>query len=309
MPAWRGALAVLALLSWPGAARADEVRLHLVAHGAIETETEAVHAVDHAHFCSAAAAPWQDPATADGRGSPFPFYRVVFGQDAPGADLARPGPSLGLAAANYFAAATAHSDPVNDSIEVLLNGRHFVGHADLGDPGYRLAIRYREDRRGGGFVARRLRETGGGAATLDLEGQWECPPVNADVPAQQVAVHALFRGAVPARPDPTPLRLSRTDIPCVDRGCAGWRATDEATGNAYLARVDLTHLRLARALRLLAERGEVDLLVEAEVRHGTPPRVVALALDGIAPTPPAAPPPAPDRARDPDAAIPEAALR
>jgi hypothetical protein len=304
MPAWRGALAALALVSWAAAARADDVRLHLVAHGAIEVELDAVHVIDHAHFCSAAAAPWQDPATPDRRGIPFPFYRVVFGQDGPGADLAPPGPSLGLAAASYFAAAAAHSDPVNDSIEVLLNGRHFVGHADLGDPNYRLAIRYREDRRGGGFVAHHLHEAGGGAATLDLEGQWECPPVNADVPAQEVAVHALFRGAVPARPDPTPLRLSRTDIPCVDRGCAGWRATDEATGSAYLARVDLTHLRLARALRQLAERGEVDLLVEAEVRHGAPPRVIALVLDGIAPTPP----PVADRGPDPPAAIPEAAL-
>ncbi len=305
MPAWRGTLAVLALLWWCHAAGADEVRLHLLAHGAIEAESETAHAIDHAHFCSAAAAPWQAADVPDPRGIPFPFYRVVFGQDGPGAELARPGPSLGLAAAGYFAAATAHSDPVNDSIEVMLNGRHFVGHADLGDPGYRLAIRYRGDRRGGGFVARHLHETGGGAATLDLEGEWQCPPVNADVPAREVAVHALFAGAVPARPDPTPLRLSRTDIPCVDRGCAGWRVTDETSGHAYLARVDLRPLRLARALRRLAERGEVDLLVGGEVRQGRPPLVTALLLDGIAPTLPAVP----DQDVPQNAAIPEAALR
>ena len=115
-----------------------------------------------------------------------------------------------------------------------------------------------------------------------MEGTWECPPVAADLPEQTVSVHELFPGAVPARPDLTPLRIARFDIPCLDRGCAGWRVTDEDTGSAYLARVDFSRLRLARALRQQVERGEVDLLVGADVRRGDPPRVIALTLDGVA---------------------------
>jgi hypothetical protein len=169
------------------------------------------------------------------------------------------------------------------------------------DPGYSFAVNYRADRRGGGFVAHHLRENGTGAGTLDLEGNWECPPVAADPPAREVAVHALFAGAVPAHPDPIPLRLSRSDIPCVDRGCAGWRVTDEQTGLVFLARVDLSRLHLARPLRRQAEQGQVELLVGARVGHGNPPRVIALELDGVQPAP-AAPPEEPPP-------VPEAALR
>ena len=299
MPVWRGALAVLALVA-PLAAQADEVRVRLIAHGGVTVEAAAGHSSDAAHFCSAAADPWTAPDLPDPRGTPFPFYRLVFGQGAAGADLDAPGPSIGLALSNYAPDAGAHSDPVNDSIEVVLNGRHFVGHAGMKDAGYRFAVTFREDRRGGGFVARHLHETGTGHATIDLEGNWECPPVAAGLPAQDVSVHRLFLGAVPARPDPIPLRLSRTGIPCVDRGCAGWRVTDEDTGTAYLARVDLSRLRLAARLRRAAERGQIDLLVGADVRRGAPPRVIALELQGVEP-----PPPPPEDTPGP---IPEAAL-
>ena len=286
MPDWRGVLAAAALFGAAGAARADEVRLHLIAHGAIEADITVAHAIDGAHFCSAAADPWTAPDTRDTRATPYPFYRLVFGQSGKDADLARPGPSLGLALSNYFAAARDHSDPINDSLELVLDGRHFVGHAGLKDAGYRFAVSYRDDRHGGGFVARHLHEMPGGAATLDAEGTWECPPVAADLPEQTVSVHDLFPGAEPARPDPTPLRVARSDIPCLDRGCARWRVTDEATGSVYLARVDFARLHLAKPLRQRVEHGEVTLLVGADVRRGDPPRIVALTLDGVMPAEP-----------------------
>ncbi len=296
MLGWHRALIVLAALAAPLAAHGEDVRLHLIAHGAIEADTTVAHAIDGAHFCSAAANPWTAPDTRDTRATPFPFYRLVFGQGGPGADLARPGPSIGLALANYFSAARDHSDPINDSIELVLDGRHFVGHDGLKDAGYRFAVSYRDDGHGGGFVARHLHETRTGHATLDVAGTWECPPVAADLPEQTVSVHLLFAGAVPARPEPTPLRLARSDIPCLDRGCAGWRVTDEETGAAYLARVDFSHLRLAKALRREAERGEVDLLVRANVRRAEPPLVIALALDGVEPANPPEPRPIPEAA-------------
>ena len=288
-------LCLLAVTAQTARAQAEEVRLHLVVHGAVTAEITVTHAADSAHFCSAAAAPWTDPDTPDPRPSPYPFYRLVFGQSAPGADLDRPGPAIGLALSDYFTGARSHGDPVNDSIELVLAGRHFVGHSGMRDPAYRLAASYREDRRGGALMAQHLRETGGRQATLDLEADWQCPPVAADVPARTVSVHTLFAGAVPARPDPTPLRLRHSDIPCVDRGCAAWRVLDEASGIAYLARVDLRRLRLARGLLRLAQRGQVDLLVGADIRPGNPPRIVAVTLDGIEPVQAAA-------------AIPEAAL-
>lgn len=320
MPAWRGAIGLLCLLPPLVAARAEQVTIHLVVQGSATTSVVAAsHTVDDAHFCSAAADPWSAPDVPDTRGPPFPFYRLVFGQDEAEADLDSPGPSIGLALSDYDDETRTHSDPVNDSIEVMLNGHHFVGHADMGDPGYRLSVTFRPDGHGGAFVARRLHESGTGHAVIDLDGSWHCPPVAAGLPEQTISVHRLFRGAEPARPDPVRLRLTRFDVPCLDRGCARWRVTDEDSGDAYLARVDFSHLRLARRLRREAERGEVDLLIDARVRSSRPPLVTALALQGVEPgtspssealpppevlpTPPM-PPPEP-----PAAPIPEASLR
>jgi hypothetical protein len=280
------ALPLLLLSSGGSPARAEEVRVHLIAHGAVEGEFVASHPIDGAHFCSAAPEPWSAPDGRDTRPAPFPFYRLVFGQDAPGAELARPGPSIGLALSNYFPAAREHSDPVNDSIELVLLGRHFVGHTHMRDPNYRFAVTYRDDQRGGGFVAHRLQESGTGHGTLDVEGNWECPPVAADLPEVEVSAHPLFPGAEPVLPEPTPLRVLRSDIPCVDRGCAGWRVTNDETGAAYLAIVDFTRLRLARLLREQAEAGQVQLLIGAAMRDGQPPRVVALRLAGVEPAHP-----------------------
>jgi hypothetical protein len=294
--------AALLALAWP--ARAEEVSIHLVVHGALSADVTASHAVDTAHFCSAAAEPWIAPDLPDSRPTPYPFYRLIFGQPEAGAELARPGPSIGLVLSNYFTAARVHSDAVNDSVELVIQGRHFVGHADMRDPGYRFAVTYREDQMGGSFVARDLHESGSGHATLDAEASWQCPPVVADTPEHVVSSHVLFRGAVPVRPDPASLRLSRSDIPCVDRGCAGWRVTDEATGLAFLARVDFGRLRLARRLRRQASDGLVDLLVSGEVRRGDPPVVVPRQLDGVEPSIPA-----PVQDLDPlSGPIPEAAL-
>ena len=295
MPSSRRLLPVFALLAAPTTTWAGDVRLHVTARGAVTADATMTHAIDGAHFCSAAPDPWTAPDLRDPRATPFPFYRLVFGQDGAEDAPAAPGPSLDLALSNYFAATRDHSDPINDSIEIVIAGRDFVGHAGLRDPGFRFAVSYRDDGAGGGFVARHLHEMAPGTGTLDVEGTWDCPPVAADLPEQAVGVHTLFGGAVPARPDPTPLRLARSDIPCLDRGCAGWRVTDEQTGAAYLARVDFTRLRLARALRRQAEHGEVALLIGADVRRGEPPRVTALVLDGVAPAagPPDAPPPAP----------------
>lgn len=302
MPVRRGAIGLLCLLLPLAPARAEEVRIHLIAQDNAVATVSAAHRVDDAHFCSAAADPWTAPDVPDSRGAPFPFYRLVFGQDEADADLDSPGPSIGLTLSNYAPDARTHSDPVNDSIEVVLNGRHFVGHAEMNDPDYHLAITYRVDGRGGAFVARRLHETGTGHGTLDLRGEWQCPPVAAGLPEQTIAVHRLFAGAVPARPDPVRLRLTHSEIPCLDRGCARWRVTNEDNGETYLARVDLSRLRLARRLRREAERGEVDLLIGAEVRRGLRPRVIALILDGVEPAPP------PPEEEEPPAPLPEALM-
>jgi hypothetical protein len=284
------AIVLPVLLAPAGPVRAqDEVRLHLVAHGALEADAVAAHGLDRAHFCSAAADPWAAPDIPDERPTPFPFYRLVFGQAGPEDEPARPGPSLGVTLSNYFAAAREHSDPINDSIELVLAGRHFVGHADMRDPGYRFAVTYREDRRGGGFVARHLHEDGTGDGVLDVEGNWECPAVAADLPEREITVHRLFSGATPAHAEPSLYRVTRSDIPCLDRGCAAWRVTDEDSGNAYLARVDFRRLRLARNLRRLAQAGIVDLLVAGEVHRGNPPRLEPRQLQGVVPNPLAAP--------------------
>jgi hypothetical protein len=289
MAVWSAVLA-LALGAATSHAQTEEVRLRVVTHGAVQSEAEATHPVDAGHFCSASPSPWVTPAQVDTRGPPFPFYRLVFGQDSPGDVPASPGPSIGLALSNYSGAARTHSDPTNDSIELVIEGRHFVGHTGLADDtkddaGYRLAVTFREDRQGGGFVARHLLETGPAAEAdpLDVEGSWTCPPVAADLPALAIREHTLFAGAVPVRPPPVALRLTHSFIPCIDRGCAAWRITEEESGAAYLARVDFRQLHLSRGLRRLAEKGVVNLLVSADIRPGLPPLVVPRILAGVAP--------------------------
>jgi hypothetical protein len=278
-----------------GTAQAQEISLRLATQGALNVSTAATHVADGAHFCSAAPDPWRTPDERDPRGPPYPFYRLIYGQLSAEAEPEKPGPSLGLTLSNYLPTVREHSDPSNDSIELMIAGRHFVGHVGLDDPAYRFAVTFREDRRGGGFVAHHLHESGTGDARLDVEGSWECPPVAADLPETAVAEHRLFPGAVPAHGEGIALRLSRSDIPCVDRRCAAWRVTDETTGDAYLARVDFRRVRLARAVRESAEQRLVDLLVSAEVRAGRPPRVVVTALSGVLPR---APPPAADAAAE-----------
>ena len=291
-----GRVAIGLAVTVMGTAQAEEVSLQLATHGAVTMTATAEHATDTAHFCSAAPDPWRTPDERDPRGSPYPFYRLIYGQDLPEAEPEKPGPSIGLTLSNYLPSVREHSDPSNDSIELTVEGRHFVGHVGLGDPSYRFAVTFREDRRGGGFVAHHLHENGTGTALLDIEGSWECSAVAADLPESAVAEHRLFPGAVPAHADGVVLRLSRSDIPCVDRRCAAWRVTDEATGDAYLARVDFHRVRLARSVRRHAEQRLVDLLVSAEVRAGRPPRVVVIALSGVLPRPAAVAPDAPTRA-------------
>lgn len=271
----------------PVAVRAERVQISLVARGGLTATASASHAADAAHFCSAAAHPWQAPDAPDERGPPYPFYRLVFGEGGPDADLARPGPSVALTLSNYAPDVKTHSDPVNDSIEVVLAGRHFVGHTDMQHPGFGLVVTYSPDGHGGALVAEGLRESGTGDATIDLTGAWTCPPVVATMNVINVTVHKLFPGAVPARPDPTPLRVTRSAIPCIDRGCAGWRVTDEDTGLAYLARVDLSRLQLATRLRQEAKQGEITLLIGGRLHPGSPPQVTALELQGVEPAPPA----------------------
>lgn len=300
----RAALALLALLLPLAAARAEEVRVHLIAHGGLTADATATSRLDAAHFCSAAADPWAAPDVPDERGPPYPFYRLVFGQNGADAGLARPGPAIGLALSDYDPEDHTHADPVNDSIEVMLDGHHFVGHADMDDPGFHLAVTYRADGRGGAFVALGLRESGTGHARINLAGTWTCPPVAAGLPDIDVSVHRLFKGATPILPEPIPLRVTRSSIPCLDRGCAGWRVTDEESGTAYLARVDLSRLHLARRLRREAERGEIALLIDARVVGSRPPRVIAIELQGVEPAPPPpAPPPAPRAPPIPEASL------
>ena len=274
---------LLAAVQFGAAARAAEVGITLQVTGALQSEAVTSHDVDGAHFCSAAENPWIARDAIDSRASPYPFYRVVFGQGAPEDEPAAPGPSIGMALSNYFAQARDHSDPGADSIEMVLEGRHFVGHSGLSDPGYRFAVSYREDRRGGGFVARHLHESGTGTGVIDVSGSWRCAPVAADIPEVRVRAHSLFSGATPVRAEATHLRLSRTDAACLDRVCAVWRVIDQTTGEAFLASVDFRRLKLARPIRRLAERGAVVLLVDAEIRPGDPPRVVPRALAGVEP--------------------------
>jgi hypothetical protein len=295
-------IAVLSLgLSLAGRASAEEVSIRLHATGALVADESAVHEVDGAHFCSAAANPWAGPdQNPDERPPPYPFYRLVFGQAGPEAELERPGPSIGLSLSDYFPQAREHADPTNDSIEIVLQGRHFVGHSGLAEGGYRFAVTYREDGQGGGFVARHLVESSGAATParasaaaqdaadeggedmIDVEGSWQCPRVMESEPEIVVSVHALFAGAVPARAEAQHLRLTHM-LSCPHKVCADWRVVDQDDGTTFDARVDLRRLRLARRLRTLAEQGVVDLLVDGRTLPGRPLRVVPTALEGVTP--------------------------
>jgi hypothetical protein len=283
--------AIIALQAGAVPAGAAEVGLTLQVTGAVETTATAAHRTDGGHFCSAAPDPWVAPDAIDPRASPYPFYRVVFGQTAPEEEPDAPGPSLGLALSNYFAAARDHGGGSSDSIELVIKGRHFVGHAGLGDPDYRLVVSFRTDREGGGFVAHHLHESGTGDGVIDVAGNWHCPAVAADQPVRQVREHKLFDGAVPVVAEATHLRLTHTDAPCRGRTCAGWQVIDQGTGEAFMARVDFRRLKLARGLRRQAEHGTVVLLVDGDVRPGEPPRVVPRLLAGVEPVPQADPEP------------------
>jgi hypothetical protein len=285
----RGTLAgsvLAAAVVTPAPARADEVWLHLTATGTVQADAAAVHARDGAHFCSAAPDPWTAPGARDDRTAPFPFYRLVFGQASPADEPESPGPSIGLALSDYAPAVRNHSDPANDSIELVIAGRHFIGHSGLTDPGYHFAVTYRADRHGGGFVARHLHEAGTGAGIIDVAGSWRCPPVAAGLPEVTVRAHRLFAGAVPVHAEATQLRLTRSG--------AGWQVIDQTTGEAFIARVDLRPLHLARSIRRQAESGRAALLVDATVRPGDPPLVVARLLAGVEPC--TEPPPVMDAA-------------
>lgn len=270
------------------------VRLRLVASGAVHMTAEAEAAVDGAHFCSAARDPWRAPNERDARPAPYPFYRVVFGQSAPDRTPDFPGPTMGLALSSYFARAREHSDPANDSIEIVLGGRHFVGHSGVTDPEYRLAATFRDDGEGGGVIASHLQENGTGNGMVDIAATWSCPRVSADMPEMALRTHALFSGATPVRAEPRQLRLFRFQESCKARiRCADWRAIDQSTGEAIAVRVSLRRLKLGRALRAWVDDGSVDLTVDADVSSDDPPRVVPYRLLGVQPHAPWGQEPAP----------------
>jgi hypothetical protein len=290
--AGRAALAAMIALPAAATARGAEIGLNLQVTGALQASASVVHVTDGTHFCSAAPDPWVAPDAIDGRASPYPFYRLVFGQAAPDDAPLAPGPSLGLALSNYFAAARDHGDAGDDSIELVVDGRHFVGRAGLGDPDYRLAVNFRADRQGGGFVVHHMHESGSGGGVIDVAGNWHCPAVAADLPAVAVRIHTLFAGAVPVVAEAAHLRLAHLQAVCPRPACAAWQVIDQGTGEAFMARVDFGRLRLARRLRRQAERGAVVLLVDGEVLPGDPPRVVPILLAGVQPGPRAVPEPA-----------------
>ncbi|CAH2600216.1 conserved protein of unknown function [Rhodovastum atsumiense] len=261
-----------------GPASGQTIGFELRASGAIEATIAASHAMDAAHFCSAAADPWGGDRRIDIRPAPFPFYRMVFGQSGPGEKLASPGPSLAITLSRWSSPAHPgwiedHEDPANDSVEVLLDGRHFVGHAELPEPGSRLQFAYRPDGAGGGFLARGLRELGG-QGVLDIEGTWSCPPIDTALPEVVVGVRPLFAAASATAIVPVlPFRLRH-------RGEA-WQAVGP-DGEAFAVTVRFVQPRPDAVLGW-AGRGEVDLLVEAELQGGAPPELVVRRLTGMLP--------------------------
>lgn len=257
-------------------AAAEKMAIDLTVSGALQAPTRASHEPGIAHACTAAADPWAGSGEQlDERPPPYPFYRVIFGQRGAGAELDRPGPSLTLTLSDYAPGETQHEDPANDSIDVVLQGREFVGHSGLEDPDYRLSLTYLPDGRGGSFSARHLR--GPDDALIDIDGSWQCPRPQAEMNEVWVAPRPLFRGAQPAHAPLDQLRLFNTGKGCPRRhSCANWGVIEEATGSSYTARVDFAHIKLARSLRRKADRGKVDLLVDAEVRHGAPGAVLVV---------------------------------
>ena len=272
---------LLALLT--GRAPAQTVSLELQTKGAVVATVEVSNPVDAAHFCSAAADPWGADRQVDTRPAPFPFYRVVYGQSGPDAELQQPGPSLGITLSHWVPPAADdgtgdHEDPLHDSFELVIEGRHFVGHAGLPDPAPRLQFAWRDDGRGGAFLVTGLQELGGDGR-LDAEGTWACPAIDQALPEVAVAPRPLFAGAVVASADPPllPFALQRVG----DR----WRATGE-DGAGFTAEADLSPLRLSPMLRAWADAGQTVLLVQGEMYDGDPPRLIARRLDGVTPAPP-----------------------
>jgi hypothetical protein len=266
-----------------GPVSAQAIGFELTAKGAVAADVEVSHAVDAAHFCSAAADPWAGDRRVDIRPSPFPFYRVVFGQAGPAAELERPGPSLGIALSHWAPPGgdgwvQDHEDPLNDTFELVLQGRLFVGHPGQAAPVPRLQFAWRDDGRGGGFLATGLQEIGGDGR-LTVEGSWSCPAIDTALPEVAVRAHRLFRGAVSASAAPPRLAYS------LHREGELWRAAGP-DGTAFVVAVDLRPLRLAPLLRGWAEAGKVVLLVNGEVRNGVPPRMVVRGLNGVMPAPP-----------------------
>lgn len=277
-----------AWLIWPAAfawlsvpARAELLTVDLHASGAVIVNIEMAHDLDAAHFCAASADPWGPDHRVDPRPPPYPFYRVVFGQAGPAAALERPGPSLSISLSHWEPPGGQgwvedHEDQGRDRFDLVVDGRHFTGGPGL-EPPPRLQFAYRDDGKGGAFLATGLHEEEG-EGRLDVEGTWSCPEIDLSLTEVTVAQHPLFKGSIPATAAPPRLRLS------LHRDGRKWRATGE-DGRAFPTEVDLRALRLAPNLLAWAEAGQVVLLVEAEVTGGRRARVVAQRLDGVMPAP------------------------
>jgi hypothetical protein len=265
------------------AADRQTIGIDLRVRGAVDAQVAVKRPVDGANFCSAAADPWSADQTLDIRPAPFPFYRVVFGQPGPGAPLDRPGPSLGITLSRWLPPdrpgwAEEHQETANDTFDLVIEERHFVGHGGLSNPVPRMLFAWRDDGRGGGFLVTGLHEVGGDGV-LDVEGTWSCPPIDESLPEVSVVPRRSPPDAVPATAAPPvlPFRLRRI-------GDAWWVTAPD--GQARLVAPDLGRLRLAEPLRAGAERGQLVLLVQGELREGDPLRLVARHLQGVMPAPP-----------------------
>jgi hypothetical protein len=219
----------------------------------------------------------------DFRPAPYPFYRVAFGQPAAEAPPEAPGPSVAIALSRWLPPmrpgwAEMHEDPENDRFALRIDGRLFVGHAGLPEPAPRLLFAWRDDGLGGAFLVKGLHEVGG-EGRLDAEGTWRCPPIDETLPEVRVVARRVPRDAVRASAEPPRLPYS------LRRVGREWWAT-AADGESLPVTPDLAPLRLAASLRRGAERGQIVLMVRAELREGEPPRLVARELQGVAPAPP-----------------------